>query len=202
MIKREIIYFEEGGSEHTDTTIDASIKAAKEFGIGKIVIASTTGDSGVKAAEKAKGSGIKVIVVGHQHWFTTPPQKFTPENAEKLIALGAEVNIGSDVLTNSIRQKDRLGASPLSIITQILSSLKLKVNVEIVLKATDAGLLQPGERVISLAGSHSGIDTAVVLVANQTANILDIKLDEIIAIPLTREKADASYMQARQPPKL
>ena len=59
MAVREVRFYELGGSEHTDETIDLTIKAAKELGIGKILVASTSGDSGVKMAEKAKGSGLR-----------------------------------------------------------------------------------------------------------------------------------------------
>ncbi|MBM3291743.1 hypothetical protein FJY84_03600 [Candidatus Bathyarchaeota archaeon] len=197
MVQKSITYFEEGGPENTDETISVSIKALNELNIKKIVVASTSGDSGVKVAEALKGSDVKVIVVGHQYGFTTPPQKFKPENMNRLRDLGAEFYFGSDVLTNSIRQRERLGPSNISLITQTLSALKLKVNYEVVLKATDAGLLTPGERCLSLAGSHTGLDTSIVLEANQTANLLLIKMREIIAIPLSREKADAAYMQRR-----
>jgi hypothetical protein len=197
MIIRKIIYFEEGGSEHTAATIEASKEAALELGIQKVIIASTSGDSAVKAAEQFKDTGIKVIVVGHQHGFPVPGQRFKQENIEKLEILGVQVCLGSDILTNSIRQREKLGHSPLSIITQALTIVKIKVNVEVVLKATEAGLISSGERVISIAGSHIGLDTAVVLEAQDSAKILDIKLREILVMPLSREKADVEYLRKR-----
>ena len=122
MIRREIVYFEDGGPEHTDETIDLAFKAAEELDIGKVVVASTTSDSGVKTAEKFEGIGVKVIVVGHQFGYPDPGQsRFNTENAERLKTLGAEVYLGTDVLTNSIRQRERLGPSPLSILTQTLN---------------------------------------------------------------------------------
>jgi uncharacterized protein len=196
----KILYFDEGGPEHTIATIEAAKEAAHELGINKILVASTTGDSALEAAERLKGKGIKLIAVGHQNGFPVPGQRFKPENIEKLKILGAQICLGTDVLTNSIRQRERLGHSPVSIITQTLTTLKIKVNVEIVLKATDAGIITPGERVISLAGSHSGLDTAVVLEAQDSSKPLDFKLREIVAIPLSREKADAEYMKKRAQP--
>lgn len=196
MIKRETVYFEEGGAEHTDVTLDLALKAADELGIKKVVVASTSGDTGVKTAERFKGSGVKVIVVGHQTGYPTPSvNQFKPENRERIEALGGEVYLGSDVLTNSIRHRQKLGPSPLSYITQALIAIRVKVNVEIVAKASDAGLLNPGERAISIAGSHWGADTAVVFEANDSVNILDIKPREIIAMPLSRQKADEEYMK-------
>ena len=200
MIKSEIVYFEEGGAEHTDLTLDLSLQAAKELGIGKIVVASNTGETGVKAAEKLKGSRVELIVVGHQTGFPVPGEnQFLPENKEKIEALGAKVCLGSDVLTNSVRMRQRLGHSHLSYITSTLASMKVKVNVEIVAKATDAGLLEPGERVISVAGSHKGADTAVVFTADETSNVLSIRPLQYIAMPLSRKKADEEYMAKRRP---
>ena len=87
-----------------------------------------------------------------------------------------------------------LGHSPLSIITQTLIMTKIKVNVECVVKAADEGLLVAGERVISVAGSHEGLDTSIVLEAQDSAHILNIRTREVIAMPLSRKKADQEYM--------
>jgi hypothetical protein len=199
MIRNEIVYFEEGGSEHTDVTLDLSLKAAKDLGINRVVVASNTGETGLKAAEKFSGKGVELIVIGHQTGFPVPGKNlFLPENKSKIESLGGIVYLGSDVLTNSIRQRQRLGPSPLSYIAQTLIAMKVKVNVEIVAKAADAGLLQPGELCISVAGSHKGADTAVVFTANDSANILDIRPLQYIAIPLSRQKADEEYMKRRQ----
>ena len=199
MITRETIYYEDGGEQHTETTLRASIEAAKELGIKTILVASNTGETGVKAAEMYKGSGVQLIVVGHQMGFPVAKvQQFKPENWERIAELGGVVNLGTDVVTNSIRQRQRLGHSPMSIITQTLIMAKIKVNVEIVAKACDAGQVLPGDRVISVAGSHKGADTSVVFIANDSPNILDIKPQMYICYPLSREKSDIEYMAKRQ----
>ena len=198
MIKKEITYFEEGGEEHTSATLDLSIVRAKELGIKKIVVASNRGVTGILAAEKLQGSGIQLIVVGHQTGFPKAGvNQFLPENKDKIEALGGIVNLGSDVMTNSIRQRGSIGASPISIITQTLIAMKVKVNVEIILKACDSGLLTPGEHVISIAGSHKGADTSAVFIADESANILKVQPLEYIAMPYTREKSDKQYMESR-----
>jgi len=197
LYRRETIYFEEGGSEHTDATIDLAYDAARELGIEKVVVASTTGKSGVKVAERFIGSGVDVIVVGHQFGYPTPGQnRFNLENMNRLKELGARVCLSTDVLTTPMRQRERLGPSPLSVITQALIMMKIKVNVEVVVKAADNGIVVPGERVISLTGSHLGLDTAIVLEAQESSNILDIQLREIITMPLSRRKANEEYMKS------
>ena len=199
MIKRETIYYEDGGAEHTDTTLEASIIAAKELDIKTILVASTSGETGIKAAEMYKDSGINLIVVGHQMGFpVSKVQQFKPEHWEKIEKLGGVVNLGTDVVTNSIRRRQRVGHSPMSIITQTLITAKIKVNVEIIAKACDAGQILPGDKVISIAGSHNGADTSVVFLANDSPNILDIKPQMYICYPLSREKSDAEYMAKRQ----
>jgi len=199
MIKHTTIYYPEGGIEHTETTLKASLEAAKKLDIKTILVASTSGETGVKAAELYKDTDINLIVVGHQMGFPVPKvQQFKPDNWESIETLGGVVNLGTDVVTNSIRQRQRLGHSPMSIITQTLIAMKLKVNVEIVAKACDAGLILPGDRVISVAGSHKGADTSAVFTANDSPNILDIRPEMFICYPLSREKADAEYMAKRQ----
>jgi len=85
MIKRETIYYEDGGEQHTEATLKASLEAAKELGIKTILVASTTGETGVKAAEMYKGSGVQLIVVGHQMGFPVAKvQQFKPENWERI----------------------------------------------------------------------------------------------------------------------
>ena len=199
MIKHTTIYYPEGGVEHTETTLKASLEAAKKLDIKTILVASTSGETGVKAAELYKDKGINLVVVGHQMGFPVPKvQQFKPDNWERIETLGGVVNLGTDVVTNSIRQRQRLGHSPMSIITQTLIAMKLKVNVEIVAKACGAGLIMPGDRVISIAGSHKGADTSAVFTANDSPNILDIRPEMFICYPLSREKADAEYMARHQ----
>ncbi len=198
MIKRETIYYEEGGEELTEETLKASLEAAKELGIKTILVASTSGVTGVKAAEMYKDSGVQLIVVGHQMGFPVPKvQQFKPENWEKIEALGGVINLGTDVVTNSIRRRQKLGHSPMSIISQTLITQKVKVNVEIVAKACDAGQILPGDRVISIAGSHKGADTSVVYIANDSPNVLDISPQMYITFPLSRNKADEEYFAKR-----
>ena len=199
MIKRETIYFEEGGPDLTETTLRASLEVAKELGIKTILVASTSGDTGVIAAEMFQHTGIQLIVVGHQMGFPVAKvQQFKPENWEKIEALGGVINLGTDVMTNSIRRRQKIGHSPMSIITQTLISMKVKVNVEIVVKACDAGQILPGDTVISVAGSHKGADTSIVFIANDSPNILEIQPQMYICYPLSREKADAEYMAKRR----
>ena len=58
----------------------------------------------------------------------------------------------------------------------------MKVCVEIVAMAGDAGLIPIGD-VIAVAGTGRGADTVVVVAANSTNRLFDIKIREILAKP-------------------
>jgi hypothetical protein len=60
----------------------------------------------------------------------------------------------------------------------------VKVCFEIVLTATDAGLLTSGERVIAIAGTGRGSDTALLVQAASSQNIKKLRVNEIICKPL------------------
>jgi len=80
LFKRETIYYEDGGAEHTEATLKATLDTAKELDIKTVLVASTSGDTGVKAAQLFKGSGVQLIVVGHQTGFPAAGvRQFKPE---------------------------------------------------------------------------------------------------------------------------
>ena len=59
----------------------------------------------------------------------------------------------------------------------------VKVCPEIAMMAVDSNALSSGAKVISVAGSHSGADTAMVLTAAESSRIRDMKLHEILCKP-------------------
>src|SRR4030043_349492 len=89
-----IVYFDSPGAEHTVETLRLAKARAEELGIKKIVVASTTGDTGVRAAEEFKN--YEVVVVTHTAGFAAPgAQELTPENKKKIERLGAEIFTGA-----------------------------------------------------------------------------------------------------------
>jgi len=59
----------------------------------------------------------------------------------------------------------------------------MKVCVEIVLMATDAGLTSIDKDVIAIAGTGRGADTAVLVRPASTSDFFNLKIKEIIAKP-------------------
>jgi len=59
----------------------------------------------------------------------------------------------------------------------------MKVCVEIVLMAADAGLINVDSEVVAIGGSSSGADTAIVIKPSYSKNFREIEILEIIAKP-------------------
>ena len=78
------------------------------------------------------------------------------------------------------------GVLPVEIVAHTLRMLGqgVKVAVEVASMACDAGLAQPGQAMIALGGSGSGVDTAVILRPQPTHRLMDTRIDELLANPL------------------
>src|SRR4030042_2228181 len=93
-IETNTVYFNSPGDENTGETLRLAKTRAEELGIKIIVVASTTGDTGVKAAEEFKN--YKVVVVSHVAGFKSPgAQELTAENKARIEKLGAEIFTGA-----------------------------------------------------------------------------------------------------------
>ena len=181
-MEEKIVYFDEGGKRNTDETLRLALERAQARGINKIVLASTVGDTARLAAQRFAGSGIKLVVVPHQHGFRQAGQRFSVELVKELESQGHSVHFGTMLF-----HTDELYGTPTP---QVMATLLrtfcqgMKVCVEIILMATDGGHVLPGEMVIAVAGTGRGSDTAVVAVAASSRFLSDLHLTEIICKPL------------------
>ena len=200
--ERTTIYYEKPGKEHTEKTLKIARDAAKERGIDTVLISSTTGWTALNALKVFGGSDLKLIFVTHQTGYREPGvQLMPPETRQKLEKAGAIVYSGTDVLTGGVEvgmgrqrppksspQEGRLPSIVPPVSTLVANTLRMfsqgvKVCAEIAMMATDAGLVPTGEPIISVAGSHAGSDTAMVLSPATSNRIRDMKLHEILAKP-------------------
>ena len=182
------IYFERPGPENTDKTLEAAKKRAQELGIKYVVVATTSGETGAKAAEIFQGTGIEVIVVAHQYGFREAGKiELKKEFEEKIKNLGAKLLIGTDIFTMVPRAfRGKLGGDPLDIVSATLRMFcqGVKVCVEIAVMAANTGLVPVDQDIIAIAGTGSGADTAIVLKpADISRMFTDLKIKEIVAKP-------------------
>jgi hypothetical protein len=202
-VKRTTVYYEKPGKQNTVETLKIAKDAAKERGINTVLISSTTGWTALEALKVFEESGLNLIIVTHQTGYREPGvQLMPPETRRKLEEAGAVVHTGTDVLTGSVDvgmsrqrpprtepQQGRLPyiVPPVSTIvahTLRLFSQGVKVCVEIAMMAADSGFVPVDEPVVSVAGSHAGSDTALVITPSTSNRIRDMKIHEVLAKPL------------------
>jgi len=164
-MEENITYFETPGKENTAEVLRLVMERASARGIGKVVLASTRGDTARAAADAFEGSGLRLVVVPHQFGFGER-QRFPEGLVTELRERGHEVHFGTMLFhTDEFYgvRTPRAMANLLRIFGQ-----GIKVCVEIILMASDAGKLELGEKVIAVAGTAAGADTAVVATAGAT----------------------------------
>ncbi|MCR4393915.1 MAG: hypothetical protein NUV31_06030 [Dehalococcoidales bacterium] len=182
-MEEKIVYFEKAGKENTETTLKLALERAKARGIKKIVLASTWGDTARQAAQLLAGSGLKLIIVPHQYGFMAEPEQHFPQQLKAdLEKMGHEVHFGTMVF----HMENLLGVNISRALANLLRCFcqGMKVCVEILLMAADAGKIAEGESVIAVAGTGRGADTAVVALAASSNHIADFHITEIICKPL------------------
>ena len=188
MVKREVHYFEEFGSQNTNETIKAAKKAALNLVLKYVVVASGSGSTGVKVAEEFKDSGIKVVVVTEY----AGSVEFTEEHRKKIEKLNATTVTSMHAFLSPAESLSKLYANHCSENTIIKDLLRrfsqgTKVATEIVVMATDAGAIPAGEDVVAIAGTSEGADTAIVIKSCHAESFFDkekgIEFREIIALP-------------------
>lgn len=179
-------YFATAGKENTYWTIALAAHVAKKRGIKHIVVASTSGETGVKAAEILKDTGIGLAVVTANYGFGEDgAQPFDPKARKRIESLGGRVYTGTLALGGLDSAFRELGGYPLS--RAFSDTLRIfgqgtKVIVEIAASAADAGLV-PFDDIIAVAGTHHGADTAAIVRAAPSNRIFDIRVREYIAKP-------------------
>ncbi len=181
-MESRVVYFEERKPENTDVTFRLVQEKLQTPGIKKLVIASTTGATARKAVDFFKDSSVKLIVVPHQFDFRRKVNPFPPELVRSLRDSGHEVHFGTMLF--------HTGGLYESSVPVVMGNLLrcfsqgVKVCFEIVLMVTDAGYAASGEKLIAIAGTVRGSDTALVMQAASSQHLNKLRVHEIICKPL------------------
>ncbi len=195
MIRRDIVYFEKAGSQNTDDTIRLAVERAALLNIKYVVVASTSGATGVKAAIAFAGTGVKVVVVGHHVGFSKPGvRELEEQHIRQLQEMGVITVEATHALSGVERSITRRlsGASRVEAIAEALRtaiSVGTKVCVECSIMAADSGKVPVDGKteIIAIGGTWDGADTACVIRPAHANNFFDLHVMEIICMP--REKS-------------
>ena len=191
MMEGKTMYFERSGKENTETVLKLVKKYAEIKGTKDIVVASTTGETGVKAARIFKD--FNVVVVTHHVGFRQPSMhELLEENRKEILENGAKIFTATHALSGverAIRKKFET-IMPLELVAHTLRLFGegTKVCIEIAIMAVDAGLIPDGREVIAIGGTGRGADTALVIKSASASRFFDLEVREVIAKPRTKEK--------------
>ncbi len=185
----KIIYFDSAEEADTDLTLQAAKERAEALKIRDIVVASTSGATGVKACKIFQG--FNLIIVRHHTGFEQPNiQQMKPEFEDEILRSGAKLLTATHALSGVERSiRRRLNTyGPVEILAEGLKLLGsgLKVCIEIAVMAADAGLVSVERDCVAIAGSGGGADTAVVLKPAHSNNFFDLFVREVVIKPRSR----------------
>ncbi len=176
-IRRYITYFSKPGPQNSETLARLAAERAREGDIEAIVVATTSGSTALTVA-RAVDPGTPVFAVNFQRpqWQKHSPPD--PEIQAQAEALGVSFMPEEPVVRYL---KEIPGHSP--------DSLRrlgqgVKVAVEVVMQAVEAGQIRAGARVIGIGGSSRGADVALVVTAAGPGDLDSLWVGEVLAKPL------------------
>lgn len=168
----KILYFDAPGSQNTDDVV-AIVKERIEKGdVRHVIVCSITGKTALKMAEAVKDFGVHICCVSGAASWQIHGYKWPLIGGSirrKLEELKVDIvertlsTLSGDTIDYGLA---RYGWVPASwIVAETLEAVGgygLKTAVEGVLVATDSGIVTPYTNVISVAGTGSGADTAIL----------------------------------------
>ena len=175
--------------EHTEAVIDVAAGRLEAGGLAHVVVATTSGKTGVRFAEALRNRDVDVVCVTHHVGFKGGDEdQLEPEHAEAIRAAGGKVLTTSHALSGVGRSisKGFGGSTPVELIAHTLRLFGqgMKVCVEIAVMAADAGLIPTDQDVICVGGTGRGADTAVVLKPAHANSFFDMRIRKTLCRPI------------------
>jgi len=179
-------YFAKPGEHNTARVLEIARQRAEALHIRSVLVASTRGDTGARAAESFKG--FNLVVVSHSAGFREPNhQELTEANRQLIEAAGARI-LTCQHAFGGVGRAVRKKLKTYELEEVIAYTLRIfgegtKVICEMALMAADAGLVQVHEPVIGIAGTSRGADTAVVVDPTNAQTFFDMRIMEVLCKP-------------------
>ncbi|MBI2853551.1 MAG: hypothetical protein HYX87_01345 [Chloroflexi bacterium] len=189
--EEKIVYFKSPGPQNTEETLRLVAERAKARGINKIVLSSTTGETARLVADRFDGTGMKIVVIPHQ-FGRKEVQRFSYETVSYLEKRGHRVHFGTMLFHTDELYGNRVPTLMATLLRTLCQGMK--VCVEVIMMAVDGGCVGVGEKVIVVAGTLRGADTAVVAVAAPSNKLSELHITEIICKPLETKSRPASVV--------
>lgn len=182
------LVFETAGRDNTAETLHIAHARAVALGIKQVVVASTHGYTAREAQKLFGPSSIQVIAVTICHGYEDVGWAMTQEERSALEEIGVTVHTGIHALGDGVGSAfsdQHGGRTPEEIVRETLYRFGqgMKVAVECALMAADAGLIDVGREILSIAGTDEGADTAIVLKPAFPRTFHKMHILEVLAKP-------------------
>jgi hypothetical protein len=175
-VERKVEYFMNPGSQNSAKVIEIVKNRMKGDGIRTVVVASTSGETGVKFAKALKGIAT-VVVVSHEEMKTSFKLQIG-EYGGKVVDK-THLPLHAKGMDDARKSFYTFGQG-------------FKVAVEVILIAADKGKIDLYRDALGVGGTGRGADTAIIARASTSKDIFvkdkDKKLEirEILAMPLNK----------------
>jgi len=179
-MKSEITYFDQVGKNNTSETLNLVRERFLKGDIKHVLIATNEGNTALEAASLLKDTDARIIAISlDRNW--DGKLRLSAETQKKIEAMGHVVYKGLMIFefhrfTHDLSSK--LIAEALYLFGQ-----GIKVCVELILMSVSGELIETGEKVIAIAGTHRGADTAIVATAAPLYHFNRLEINEILCKP-------------------
>jgi len=177
MAEKATLYFEEGGQQQTEATLEAARQRALEVKPEAVIVTSTSGKTALKAAAIFEGTGMRLIAAPFQKHLWEQYAAPDPEMAAQCRQM--RVEFLPDEPAVPLLDTER----PDIVNAWRAVSHGFKVALQVASMCVDTGLLPDGAEVIAIGGSGTGADTAILVETHGYDQVLSSNVKEIIAMP-------------------
>ena len=186
---KQVVYFEQSGKGNTEEAIKLAVERAQGGDIKKVVVATSSGETGLKVIKAFKGTKVAVIPVTLNAGSSFSGSTEWEKNKKELEKLGIRYIQGIQTFSGVERAiRERWGtAGPVMVLSDALriAGEGFKVGIEVAVMAADAGFVSPNETVMTIAGTSRGADTVLIVKPAYSHKFFDFAVREIVCKPLT-----------------
>jgi hypothetical protein len=188
LLEKTILYCDSTGVGSTDLVLAAAKKRAKELKIMDIIVASTHGGTAIKAKEAFADPKLNLVAVGIAEGYRENGWCFTNAEKKRLEKEEIKLLVASHALGDGVASSFTEKSGGKSIEEVVRDTLYrfgqgMKVCVEIVMMAADAGLIPMDKEVMAIAGTAEGTDTCIVVKPAYPRKFYELEIREIVAKP-------------------
>ncbi len=187
--EKKIVYFDKMGKSNTEDTLRLAKERFDELGLKKVIVATSFGDTAVKALDYFKGE--ELVVINSMYGLREPgKESMKPENRQKIEEACAKIINTTHLFAGIDRSINRKygGITFTQFIGQLFKMLGegFKVCAEMAVMAADCGGVPVDEEVMAIAGTGRGCDTAIVLIPAHSNDFFKLQFKEIVCLPRVR----------------